>query len=311
VKNKSTQRALKKNTLFSRPQLSPQNTLKAKMSYQFDEKRLQSMFQLLQSCGEKALNIRENELKVSVKDDKSWVSNADNALSRILIDELKKLFPDYLIFSEEEKPAAFDKKDLAQKCIFIDPIDGTSGYIKKTSAWSIQVGASFEHKALWGFVYCPENKTCFYAAQGSGAWKKIEDALPTPLRCADRSETSQEELCYTRSPNYTEEKIQKLLDSKKISKSSPRGSIGLKLMHILENQADFFLNRGGKTYYWDILAPEIIFTEGGGSFFTREEFSYIEKDFKLKSDYITFNSSISEALKKIEFIDESSLIAPF
>ncbi|MFA6750303.1 MAG: inositol monophosphatase family protein, partial [Candidatus Riflebacteria bacterium] len=86
------------------------------------------------------------------------------------------------------------------------------------------------------------------------------------------------------------QQIHKLLGgTNKIS----RGGVGLKLMAIAKNEANYYINNSNKTKAWDSAAPEILFKEAGGIItdLKGNSFSYAPKDYRHKNGLVASCSS--------------------
>ena len=101
------------------------------------------------------------KLKVFIKDDKTPVTNGDLEVDKILQSFLKKISPSIEIVSEETIKKTKTKK--RKTFWLIDPIDGTSSYIKGGSEYTINVGLIINQKPAAGIIYAPKKKRLFYA----------------------------------------------------------------------------------------------------------------------------------------------------
>ena len=69
------------------------------------------------------------DMQVTYKDGNMPLTAADKASNKIIIDMLRKEFPEYSILSEEEKD---DRSRLDNDfCFIVDPLDGTKEFIKR------------------------------------------------------------------------------------------------------------------------------------------------------------------------------------
>ena len=80
-------------------------------------------------AGKIAKEISKKGVKITIKADKSPVTNGDLAVDQILRSKIVNLTPNILIISEETVDFNIKKKD--KTFWLIDPIDGTRDYIKK------------------------------------------------------------------------------------------------------------------------------------------------------------------------------------
>jgi len=95
------------------------------------------------------------------------VTEADIAIDRHLRERLGKARPDYGWLSEE---TGKDMSRLNTKRMFIvDPIDGTTAFLKERPHFSISVGIAENGRSVAGVVYNPILDECFSACTGAGA----------------------------------------------------------------------------------------------------------------------------------------------
>ena len=72
---------------------------------------------------------------------------------------LKKISPEIEVVSEETIKNTKIKK--RQTFWLVDPIDGTSSYIKGGSEYTINAGLIVNQKPVAGIIYAPKKKDCF------------------------------------------------------------------------------------------------------------------------------------------------------
>ncbi len=95
-----------------------------------------------------------------------FVTEADVAVQRFLIDELSRLFPDACFFAEEQEGNV-----LTDAFTFIiDPIDGTTNYFRRRRCSMISIGAVENKTGVLGMLYDPYRDELFRAEKGRGAW---------------------------------------------------------------------------------------------------------------------------------------------
>lgn len=95
------------------------------------------------------------------------VTEADIAIDRYLRGALKPARPEYGWLSEEtgRDPARLN----TERMFIVDPIDGTTAFLKARPHFSISVAVCEEGRAVAGVVYNPITEEFFMAAEGGGA----------------------------------------------------------------------------------------------------------------------------------------------
>jgi myo-inositol-1(or 4)-monophosphatase len=94
------------------------------------------------------------------------VTEADLAVDRFLHEHLLDARPEYGWLSEEG--VAQERSDAARVFI-VDPIDGTTAFLKAKPHFSISVAVVERARPVVGVVYNPITEECFTAAKGAGS----------------------------------------------------------------------------------------------------------------------------------------------
>lgn len=205
-------------------------------------------------AGNAILPIYYGAMDVITKADQTPVTNADVLANRIILDGIRKAFPLDGIVSEELETVE------GARCWYIDPIDGTRGFIEHTDQFAVHIGLAVEEKAILGIVYKPVAKEMYFAVKGEGAYRSSSYHEPTQIRvrtpenviaAMDRGDS--------RSAAYLT--LEKLLP---IERTIISGSEGLRIVKVAEGIANvhFVVNPEGCST-WDVCAPQAIAEEAG------------------------------------------------
>lgn len=219
------------------------------------------LIKIVRAAGALALKEQQN-LKVMLKADGSDVTNGDLAVSHYLTVELLKLYPNYEIFSEEDS----EKIPVEDQVIVIDPIDGTKSYKNKEQTWSILIAFMSGHSPKVGVVYQPTLNRLYWAKPGLGAYLLEGDNEPVKLS-AKKSLPKKGIYSLT---NFGELEF---LQSLGIS-ADRMYSASLKIMEVASGRYDLYPNFQKGCSLWDLLAPELILTEAGGSMIYENKFLF-------------------------------------
>ena len=118
-------------------------------------------------AGELALAMRDQGLKVWSKSNASPVTDADLAVDEFLKDRLLSARPDYGWLSEE---TADSSDRLSKRRIFVvDPIDGTSAFMKNTPWWCTPIAVVEDGQPVAAAIFAPVMGEMFEATKGGGA----------------------------------------------------------------------------------------------------------------------------------------------
>jgi myo-inositol-1(or 4)-monophosphatase len=105
--------------------------------------------------------------KIDSKDGKNnLVTEVDNHAEKVIIDIIKRDFPQHSIISEEIGEMLQD----SEYQWIIDPIDGTVNFAHGIPICCVSIGLRFDGKMLMGVVYNPMMDEFFFAERGKGAY---------------------------------------------------------------------------------------------------------------------------------------------
>ena len=120
-----------------------------------------SLIDSFNEAGEASLYIQKNNLKVSIKEDDSPVSNGDLKVNEILTKKINELTPDIPIVSEET--VNLREKNIKKTYWLIDPIDGTKEYIAGKDEFTLNAALIINKKPVIGLVGVPKKNRLFYS----------------------------------------------------------------------------------------------------------------------------------------------------
>lgn len=219
---------------------------------------LDGIISTVRKAGNIILFAHDQEQAVSEKEGRSnFVTKYDTAVQSYLQEELLKLFPDAGFIGEEGD----HEKHRDKECVFIvDPIDGTTNFIKKTKKSCVSVAFVRDEEVLYAVVYNPFMNEMFYAQKGRGAFLN-----GNPIHVSD-GKLADELVCFGTSPYYPE-----LIDDtfdlvKKLHMASldlrRSGSAALDLCDVACGRIGLFFEL--RLSPWDYAAGSLIAEEAGG-----------------------------------------------
>ena len=106
-------------------------------------------------------------LQVSKKGPRDFVTNADKKVEKIIIGELTKYKKRYSIISEEMGVINNADKD---NYWIIDPIDGTTNFLHGIPHFCISVALKSNDQIVSGVIFDPIKNDIFYAEKNNGAY---------------------------------------------------------------------------------------------------------------------------------------------
>lgn len=118
-------------------------------------------------AGQRALALASAGFQIMTKPDRSPVTSADLEVNRLLESALRGAFPDDGWLSEEspDSPERLSKS----RVWVIDPIDGTSAFIKRKPHFVISAALVQDGDPVVGAIYNPSTAELFAASRGRGA----------------------------------------------------------------------------------------------------------------------------------------------
>jgi histidinol-phosphatase len=144
------------------------------------EHELEVAMTAARAAGDAALKYFRHEPVVTLKADRSPVSEADHAADRILIDALRAAFPDDGILTEESG----DAPGSSGRRWIVDPVDGTRPFLRGIPDWSNLVALEADGEIVVGVLNLPAHGELYAAGRGLGTTRNgvtVKLAPPPPL----------------------------------------------------------------------------------------------------------------------------------
>lgn len=190
------------------------------------------------------------------------VTVADRAANELIVEGLRREFPDDGILAEESIDT--ERRLSKRRVWMIDPMDGTSGFIARDGDFAVQIGLSVDGKSVLGVVFQPLADLLFRAAVGEGTWIERAGFEHERARVSDTSDVRRMRLAASRS--HRSPRMDRVVKALQLKDEVRRGSVGVKVGLIVERQCDLYIHLSPRTKHWDTCAPEIILREAGGRF---------------------------------------------
>ena len=219
--------------------------------------------ELAREAGAAILDLYEGPLDIEQKasaDDREPVTQADKLANEIIVARLRQEFPDDGILAEESTDTSH-RLDKARVWM-VDPLDGTTGFIEGNGDFAVQIGLAENTQCVLGVVYQPLTGILYRAVRGGGTFVERPDFEPQQSRVSDHREISTMRLAASRS--HPSPRMDKVLQAFGLTEKVLRGSVGIKVGLIVEQQCDLYVHLSPRTKQWDTCAPEVILHEAGG-----------------------------------------------
>ena len=184
------------------------------------------------------------------------VTEADTESEGIIIETIRKVFPDHRILAEE---SGLSKGNADYQWI-IDPLDGTTNFAHQLGLFAISIAFALKSETFVGIVFSPITGELFTAVKGEGA---LLNGRPISV---SQSKTISESLLVTGFPYNLRDHIEPLMmrfsKCLKASQGVRRlGSAAIDLCFLACGRFDAFWEQNLKP--WDTAAGELIAREAG------------------------------------------------
>lgn len=143
----------------------------------------------------------------------------------------------------------------------VDPIDGTSEFIRESGQFCILIALIHAHRPRLGMIYAPTTRGCWYAVAGEGSYKRLPDGTETRLYC--RAAPHPPAII---THNFAQSRRMHAFmdDAFGTGYRHLRQGSALKFCAIAEGKADIYPKIVAKTSEWDIAAGDLLLHEAGG-----------------------------------------------
>ena len=200
---------------------------------------------------------KREKLVVESKSHNDFVSSADFAAEKAIIEVIHKHYPDHAIHAEES-----GIQGNSDHVWIIDPLDGTTNYLHGFPIFAVSIGLQINGRLEHAVVYDPMREELFSASRGQGAQldghkirvsgiKDLQGALVgTGIPYRDANEDMKPYL--------------KMLSKVAKNTSGIRrpGAASLDLCYVASGRLDAFWETGLAP--WDLAAGTLIIREAGG-----------------------------------------------
>ena len=214
---------------------------------------------IARKAGEILRHYSTREKFVESKGRANLVTAADKESEALIIEAIRKRYPDHAILAEES--GALSGSGPAQAKWIIDPLDGTTNFAHQYPFYCVSIGLEQAGVMTCGVVYDPVRDELFSAAAGQGSFLNGKR-----LAVSDVSKLS-DALLITGFPYNLRDHIDRLVgDFKTFLQESQAvrrgGSAALDLCYVAGGRCDGFWEMN--LHPWDTAAGKVILEEAGG-----------------------------------------------
>ncbi|MFH0889046.1 MAG: inositol monophosphatase family protein [Planctomycetota bacterium] len=222
------------------------------------------------------------------------VTKADYLSEKLIINGVRKKFPNHRILAEEEYSSKIQHNptvsygDMVSDSLLwvIDPLDGTTNYSHQFPFYCVSIALVKNNKTLLGVVYNPNLDELFYARIGHGAYLNHKRLKVSNIKSLDKSLLATGfPYIICESPGDNFRNFQDFcLNAQAIRRA---GAAALDLAYLAAGRVDGFWERELKP--WDTAAGILIVTEAGGKVtdFNNNEYNpFLNREILATNKYI-------------------------
>ncbi len=199
------------------------------------------------------------QLQVSRKGPRDFVSTANSAAAKKLIEDLSRARPDYGFVVKDN--GTIKTRDPKNRRWMIDPLSGTGNFLHGIPHWAISIGLEEESELVAGVIYDPTRDELFWAEKGVGAY--LNDKR---IRVSERRDLTD---CLIAAGTFFDNTLDNQQYSPRLQLLATKtadirhfGPASLDLAYVAAGRCDGFWKNQVKP--WDIAAGIIIVKEAGG-----------------------------------------------
>ena len=264
----------------------------------WNDQQLDEVSKIAVAAGQEILAIydQDQDLEITLKDDKSPLTEADRRAHRLIVERLQRLDPDIPILSEESDAIDFETRNSWHRYWLVDPLDGTKEFIKRNGEFTVNIALIDGGQPGLGVVHVPVTGVTYLGKVGVGAWKQ-EASGDISAIAAQSLDLECGVVRVLTSRSHRGEEVEALI-ARIEAELSPCEVVSmgssLKICLLADGSADIY-PRLGPTCEWDTAAAHGVLAAAGGDIYTSgfQPLRYNQKAALLNSHFI--------ALADIEF----------
>jgi 3'(2'), 5'-bisphosphate nucleotidase len=225
---------------------------------------LDGLLEIAQRAAAVVLETYRSGFDVELKGPNDPVTTADRQANQLICDALRDLHPGCPVVAEESEPSVFGDFRHAPQVFFVDPVDGTREFVRRTGEFVVMIGCVREARAHAGVLWSPTLDTVWIGELGLGAFRRTARGAFEAMHPAEKKTTSSARLLVSRA--HTDAEIQALQVQLAVPRVEAIGSAGLKGAAVADGTADAYVAPRYAGKRWDACAPDAIVSAAGGVF---------------------------------------------
>ncbi len=203
---------------------------------------------------------RLDRVKVETKGQHDYVTEVDRDAESIIIQHLRKAYPDHTIISEELGLQTGQDTDSVW---IIDPLDGTTNFIRGIPHYAVSIGFRYKGRMEHAVVFDPIKREEFTASRGDGAFLN-EKRIRVSGRVSKAGALFATGIPFSKQPFDSIDPYLSCMKDLANDSSGVRrlGAASLDLAYLAAGRYDAFWEM--HLHPWDIAAGVLLVREAGG-----------------------------------------------
>ncbi|MDF1703927.1 MAG: histidinol-phosphatase [Aeromicrobium sp.] len=203
------------------------------------------------------------DLEVSTKPDMTWVTEADRAVEEGIRRTLRTARTRDAVFGEEG--GAQEGAASTSRRWIVDPIDGTSNFVRGVPVWATLIALEEEEEIVAGVVSAPALGRRWWAHKGSGAFTGKSVMNGREIRVSRVGDLASASLSFSSAPSW--EDIGKAQAFAALTRQCWRTrAYGDFWSYVLVAEGAVDIAAEPELNLWDMAALDVIVREAGGRF---------------------------------------------
>lgn len=229
----------------------------------------------------------------------------DRQIESFIFKKLHHVYPGYNFVSEESYSHGLPNKKGSRFTWFLDPIDGTSNFVKYLSkqkplathkTFTISLALADKQRIILGVIFAPLTNELFWAEAGQGAFVLHSGRLQK-LSVGQNSKVRNLRICLSPTSWTASQDLKKAFSGCRFSRV---GSVAYRLAAVASGRYDATFSLRVRGHEWDTAAGDIIIKEAGGDLLTIEQqrLVYNKANPKNQTQVIAANRYLLKPLSK-------------
>lgn len=220
---------------------------------------LPSVIDIADAAGREIMRIYQTAFDVTLKRDRSPLTEADLGAQQIIAAGLEALTPEIVMLGEESAPQQFEHRRDWPRLWLVDPLDGTREFVKRNGEFTVNIALIEHGEPVLGVVYGPARNVLYGAACGCGAFRRDAGGRRSAIQVRS---TAPATLRILGSRSHGDAVLDRMLERLGPHERISVGS-ALKFGLLADGSGDLYVRRG-PTSEWDTAAGQAVVVAAGG-----------------------------------------------